>query len=151
MAQPASPRSLAAARLGHGFVAGFLATLVFHQAGLALLHKVGLFGGTAYDMRPVPPFGVPSVISLAFWGGLWGVAFTLAERAIARCPGGHWVGALLFGAILPTLVFWFVVLPLKGFPVGYGFHPRGIAVALIADGLWGIGTAIFLSLRVSHR
>jgi hypothetical protein len=43
MAQPAP--AAAVARLGHGFVAGFLATLVFHQSGLALLHRVGLFGG----------------------------------------------------------------------------------------------------------
>jgi hypothetical protein len=140
-------RPPAATRLGRGFVAGFLATLVFHQSGLALLHKAGLFGGTAFNLRPVPPFGVPSVVSLACWGGVWGVAFTLVERVIARCPGGYWVGAILFGAVVPTLVFWFVVLPLKGLPVGYGFHPRGVAVALIADGLWGFGTALFLQLR----
>jgi hypothetical protein len=149
MAQTASARYSigAAARLGHGFVAGFLATLVFHQTGLALLHFLGVFGGTAYAMRPVPPFGVPSVISLAFWGGVWGVAFALVERAIARCPGGYWVGAVLFGAVVPTLVLWFVVLPLKGLPVGYGFHLRGVAVALFVDGLWGLGTAVFLSVR----
>ena len=151
MALSASARPVAAARLAHGFIAGFLATLVFHQSGLALLHKLGLFGGTAFDLRPVPPFGVPSVISLAFWGGVWGSVFALAERAITRCPGGYWVGATLFGAIVPTLVFWFVVLPLKGLPVGYGFHPRGVAVALIADGLWGLGTAVFLRLRPSYR
>jgi hypothetical protein len=136
-----------AARLGHGFVAGFLATLVFHQVGLVVLHRAGLFGGGAFDLRPVPPFGVPSVISLAFWGGAWGIVFVLVERAIVRCPAGYWVGAIVFGAVVPTVVFWFVVLPLKGLPVGYGFHLRGVAVVLIVDGLWGLGTAIFLSLR----
>jgi len=128
-------------------VAGFLATLVVHQAALALLHRAGLFGGTAYDMRPVPPWGVPSVISLAFWGGVWGIVFVLCERWVARSPGGYWVGAVLFGAIVPTLVFWFVVLPLKGLPVGLGFHPGGVALALFVDGLWGLGTALFLRLR----
>jgi hypothetical protein len=148
MAQPAPARPpVTPTRFAHGFVAGFLATLVFHQAGLALLHAAGVFGGTAFSLRPVPPFGVPSVISLAFWGGVWGIVFVLVERSIARCPGGYWVGAIVFGAIVPTLVFWFVVLPLKGLPVGYGFHLGGIAVALLADGLWGLGTAVFLTLR----
>lgn len=153
MAQPASRHPLAAraTRLGHGFVAGFLATLVFHQTGLALLHSAGLFGGTAFDTRPVPPFGVPSLISLAFWGGVWGVVFVLVERLISRLPGGYWPGAILFGAVAPTFVFWFVVLPLKGLPVGLGFRGRGVASALIVDGLWGLGTAIFLNLRPSSR
>jgi hypothetical protein len=153
MPQPALPRSPAAmaARLGHGFVAGFLATLVFHQSGLALLHRVGLFGGSAFNMRPVPPFGVPAVIQLAFWGGVWGIVFALVERVISRCPGGYWLGAVLFGAVVPTLVLWFVVLPLKGLPVGNGFHFRDVVVALVIHGLWGFGTAVFLSLRPSDR
>jgi hypothetical protein len=149
MARPALAR---AARLGHGFVAGFLATLLFHQTGLALLHAAGLATGAAFDMRAVPPFGVPALIQLAFWGGVWGIAFALLERAIRRLfRGGYWLGALLFGGLVPTLVFWFVVLPLKGLPVGYGFHFRGIATALIIDGLWGLGTALFLGLRRNTR
>jgi hypothetical protein len=153
MAQTALARSpaAAAARLGHGFVAGFLATLVFHQTGLALLHSAGLAGGAAFDIRPVPPFGVPAVIQLAFWGGVWGIAFALVERVIARCPGGYWLGALLFGAIVPTTVFWFVVLPLKGLPAGFGFHFPGVVVPPIVDGLWGLGTAVFLSVRPGVR
>jgi hypothetical protein len=140
-----------AARPARGFVAGFLATLVFHQTGLALLDLAGFFGGAAFDMRPVPPLGVPAVVSLAFWGGVWGIVFALAERLIARCPGGYWPGAIVFGAVVPTLVFWFVVLPLKRLPVGFGFHPRGVAVALFVDGLWGLGTGVFLRLRPSGR
>lgn len=152
MAQPAFVRHpLAAARLGHGFVAGFLATLVFHQSGFTLLQKAGLAGGVAYDMRPVPPFGVPAVVQLAFWGGVWGIAFALGERAIARCPGGYWLGAILFGAIVPTLVFWFVVLPLKGLPIGFGLRFPGVVVAPIVDAMWGLGTAVFLSLRPGGR
>src|SRR6516162_5682329 len=91
MAQPARARwpAAAVARLGHGFVAGFLATLVFHQSGLALLHRVGLFSGPAFNMQPVPPFGVPAVIQLAFWGGVWGIVFVLVERVVARAPGGY--------------------------------------------------------------
>lgn len=75
----------------------------------------------------------------------------LAERAITRCPGGYWVGAALFGAIVPTLVFWFVVVPLKGQPLGYGFQVPRVFVALIVDGLWGLGTAVFLTMLAGRR
>jgi hypothetical protein len=151
MAQTARGRSPAAARLGHGFVAGFLATLLFHQSGLALLHRLGLFAGAAFNMQPVPPFGVPAVIQLAFWGGAWGIVFVLADTAIARAPGGYWLGALMFGAIVPTLVWWFVVLPLKGLPVGNGFRFPRVLIAPIVNGLWGLGTAVFASLRPGDR
>jgi hypothetical protein len=153
LAQSASLRSpvAAAARLGHGFIAGFLATLLFHQPGLALLHRLGLFPGIAFDMHGVPPFGVPAVVQLAFWGGVWGIAFAVLRRAIARLPGGYWPGAILFGAVAPTLVLWFVVLPLKGLPVGFGFHFPGLLVAPIVDALWGLGTAVFLRLRPGER
>jgi hypothetical protein len=142
---------VAVGRLGHGFVAGFVATLLFHQSGVAVLNRLGLFAGPAFDMQPVPPLGVPAVIQLAFWGGVWGVVFVLIERVIARAPGGYWLGALLFGALVPTLVLWFVVLPLKGLSTGSRFRFPGMLVAPIANGLWGLGTALLASLRPSDR
>lgn len=133
-------------RLIIGFIAGFLATVVFHQIGLLVLHRIGVTPGTPWQMSPVPPFGVPRVISLAFWGGVWGIVFVLVERILARCPGGYWVGAIVFGAVFPTVFSWLVVAPLKRLPLGYGFHPSGILVALIVNGLWGLGTAVFLAI-----
>ena len=56
------------------FAAGFVATLVFHQAVLALLHTFGFAPRAAWPMQGVPPFGIPSVISLAFWGVIFGLA-----------------------------------------------------------------------------
>jgi hypothetical protein len=144
----ASPRLI---RVGLGFVAACLGTLVFHQGGVELCHLLGLTGSTPYNFRPVSPFGVPAVVSLTFWGGVWGIAFVLAEGAITRCPGGYWVGAALFGAIVPTLVFWFVVVPLKGQPLSYGFQVPRVFVALIVDGLWGTGTAVFLTMLAGRR
>jgi len=57
-----------AARLLFGFIAGFVATLIFHQIGLLLLHFVGMTPNMPYNMNSVPPFGVPQFISLSFWG-----------------------------------------------------------------------------------
>ncbi|MGH7030007.1 MAG: hypothetical protein ACREE9_09405 [Stellaceae bacterium] len=135
-----------ATRLVFGFIAAFCATLVFHQIGLLLLHYAGLTRSWPYDMRPVRPFGVPHVFSLAFWGGVWGIVFVLVERYIARNPLGYWVGAIIFGAVFPTAFSWFVVAPLKGLPLGYGFHYPGLWVGPIVNGLWGLGTALFLCL-----
>ena len=143
--------SAAAIRLLLGFVAAFLATLTFHQIGIWGLHAVGLTGAIPWTTTPIPPFGVPSVISLAFWGGVWGILFVLIERFLARSPGGYWVGATLFGAILPTLVLMFIVFPLKGRPLGGGFAWQLIVTLLVAHGLWGLGTAVFLGVLSGWR
>jgi len=129
-----------------GFVAAFGAVLIFHQLGLGVLNLIGITPGVPYNFKGVPPFGVPAVISLAFWGGVWGIVFVLVEPWLARCPGGYWVGAIVFGAIFPTLVFWFIVTPLKGGSVAAIFAFPRILVGPIIDGLWGLGTAWFLKL-----
>jgi hypothetical protein len=41
---------------------------------------------------------------------------------------------------------WFVVSQLKGLPLGYGFHWPGLLVGPIVDGLWGLGTGVFLRI-----
>ena len=145
MAQPVSLQSSAfGTRLVFGFVAAFVATLTFYQVGVLFMHYAGLTPNLPYNMHPVPPFPVPQFISLAFWGGVWGIVFVLAERVIALSPGGYWVGAIVFGAVFPTGFSWLVVAPLKGLPVGYGFHFPGLLVGPIVNGLWGLGTALFL-------
>lgn len=74
MAQSLTLRSsTSATRLLSGFIAGFLATLVFHQIGVLLLHYVGMIQNFPYNMRRVPPLHVPQFISLSFWGGVWGL------------------------------------------------------------------------------
>src|SRR5258707_12056509 len=82
--------STSATRLALGFVAGFLATLTFHQIGIWVLHAVGYIPFAAWNTAPKPPFGVPSVISLSFWGGVWGIIFVLIEPWLRRSPAGTW-------------------------------------------------------------
>jgi hypothetical protein len=125
------------------FLAGFLSTLIFHQGVLALLHLAGASPRPAYVMTPTPPLGVPQVLSLAFWGGVWGIALWLALRSM-EASWIYWVSALVFGALLPSVVALFVVLPLKGQPVAGGWNPSLIVGALLLNGAWGIGTALFL-------
>jgi hypothetical protein len=62
-----------------GFIAGFLSTLIFHQGLWYLLNQIDLIPPErpAWPLDSIPPFGVPYVISKAFWGGLWGAGVAL--------------------------------------------------------------------------
>lgn len=133
------------ARLVAGFMAGFLATLIFHQLTLALLWTVKLAPFAPFSMAATWPLGVPAVFSLAFWGGVWGILFALiADRFPARA--GYWLVAFLFGGIFPSLVALVIVLPLKGRPMGGGWHPALLLTAFLINGAWGVGTGWFLKL-----
>ncbi len=83
------------------------------------------------------------MFSLAFWGGIWGIVFTLVD---GRFPGhsGYWLLAFLFGAILPTAAALFLVLPLKGYAMGGGGHLPLFLTAILINGAWGIGTGLIL-------
>lgn len=93
--------------------------------------------------------GLPAVISLAVWGGIWGILFAMIRH---RFPANrdYWVAAFLFGAIFPSLVALLVVLPLKGQPLGGGWHPPLLLTAFLANGAWGIGTGFFLKVMSSR-
>src|SRR5260221_3153833 len=90
-----------------GFIAGAVAVLVFHQGALAMLHSMGLTQNIAFSMKAVRPWGVPQVWSLAASGGVSGI---MLAAALHRLDGpGLVTAAVIFCAILPTLVAWFVV------------------------------------------
>src|SRR5665648_988018 len=54
-----------------GFAAGFIATLIFHQGLWSVFNHTGVIppDRPAWPVDPIPPFGIPSVLSKAFWGG----------------------------------------------------------------------------------
>jgi hypothetical protein len=126
-----------------GFVAGFISVLLFHQGVLALLNSIGFTPFAPYPMNLTQPFGIPQLWSFAFWGGVWGVVFSILAFQHQQ-NFRYWVTALLFGALAPTAVFLFVVLPLKGQPIAGGWQPELIATGLMVNSAWGVGTAIFL-------
>jgi hypothetical protein len=127
------------------FVAGFVSTFVFHQGLLALLHRAGASPRPAYDMTPAPIFRVPQVVSTAFWGGVWAVVLV---PLLARWGGSWrwWAAWALVGAVAPTLVALFVVLPLRGKRVAAGGDPKIIVGALLLNAAWGLGVAVLLLL-----
>jgi len=128
-----------------GFVAGFVATLIFHQVALWLLHYFHYIDRAPWSMKPVPPWGVPAVISLAFWGGVWG-AIMIAILAKSR---NLLLASTLFGAILPTLAAAFIVAPLKHQPVPHS--GKLLVVGLIVNAAWGLGTALIYRMLSGRR
>lgn len=138
------------ARLALGFAAGFLAVLVFHQGMYAFLYAIGFIANPPYPVQPIPPFGLPRFWSLAFWGGVWGIIFVLVEQYFPR-GAKYWLAALLFGALAPSLVGWFIVAPIKGTPIAGGWKIDAMTRGLILNGAWGLGTAavLWLFARVS--
>jgi hypothetical protein len=132
------------------FIAGFVSALVFHQGTLALLYAEGLTGRAPYVATATWPFHVPAVVSLAFWGGLWALALW---RLVGRfkTPRGYWTAWIVLGAVLPSLVAWFIVLPLKGTAVAGGWSVETVAGALLLNGAWGFGVALLLRAAVFSR
>lgn len=126
------------------FIAGFGATLIFHQGALAMLYSVGLSAKPPFPMTATAPFKVPAVLSLAFWGGLWGIALSLLLHDMVTVY--YLALAMAFGALAPSIIALFVVFPLKGMPVAGGWDPKIIGGALIVNGAWGFGTALLLLL-----
>jgi hypothetical protein len=133
-----------------GFAAGFLAVLAFHQPLLALLNEVGFVKAATYSTQPTQPFGIPQVLSLSFWGGVWGVLLAVVQRWFPR-GAGYWITAAVFGAVFPTLVAWFIVAAMKGQPVAAGGDVHRMMTGLMINAAWGIGTAALLQLVARAR
>lgn len=127
-----------------GFSAGALAVPLFHQALLAFFKAMGWSSRAAYDLAPTKPLGVPALVSLMFWGGVWGILLTLW---LTRLQGPqYWLTAVLAGAVAPSIIAWLVVMPLKGFGFFGGGSMALIAGTLLVNAAWGLGAAILLKL-----
>ena len=81
-----------------GFIAGAIAVLTFHQGMIALLHALTPEWVPFYPYRtlPVPPFGIPAVVSNCFWGGLWGAAFGML---MTRFTWPLWLCGIALGCV----------------------------------------------------
>jgi len=132
-----------------GLISGVLATLIFHQSLWYLCNQIGLIPleRPAWPLDPIPPFGVPSVISKAFWGGVWGAVLAPILSSLRGAP--YWTGWIVMGAVALSLVAFFVVPPIKSEPIPE-LWPRFLA-SLMLNGAWGFGTALFLKLFSAAR
>jgi hypothetical protein len=123
--------------------------LIFHQSLWYLLYQIDMIPPErpAWPLDPIPPFGLPSVISKAFWGGVWGAALS---PFLDRLTGvRYWAGWIIIGAVATTLTSLYVVSAIKGEPIP-ALWPR-LYYALLVNGAWGFGTALFLKVFGAAR
>ena len=125
------------------FAAGFISVIVFHQGVWALWRAAGKAPGPPWNLKPVPPLGVPAVISSSFWGGLWGIVL-LWLLPIAAPSMGYWPAAIILGALLTSIVALMVVAPIKRRPFAGGWKLPAWVFALSVNAAWGFGTGLLL-------
>lgn len=133
-----------------GFIAAALSVLTFHQAMWEVLHVLAvpnLDMPRAYPIDAVPPFGVPRILNLCFWGGLYGIVFGLA---LPRLTLPLWLCGLGLG-IIAALVGLLVVPAIKGLPIGAGWVPLRWMRSFLINGFWGIGGGVILPLIMRRR
>jgi hypothetical protein len=125
-----------------GCLAGAIAVLVFHQTTLQLFFWFGLAPQAAFRVATVPPFNAPMVVSITFWGAVYGGVFGLLAP---RLPAPILVKGLLAG-LCAMLMSWFVVRPLAGHPIAMGWQTAAMLRSLVASIVWGIGITLILPL-----
>ena len=126
-----------------GFVAAVISVLIFHQGMWAALHTLALPGLTMpspYPIDPIPPWGIPRIMNLCFWGGLYGIVFGLT---LPRLTAPLWLCGLGLG-VIAALVGILVVPAVKGLPIGSGWILQNWVRSLLINGFWGIGVGLIL-------
>ena len=136
--QPPATRAL------FGFIAAAISVLTFHQAMWEALHLLALPGlgmPPPYPTDPVAPLGVPRILNLCFWGGLYGIVFSLVLPRLTPPP---WLCGLGLG-VIAVVVGMLLVPAVKGLPVNGG-TPLSWVRSLLINGCWGIGVGLILPL-----
>jgi hypothetical protein len=128
-----------------GFVAAAISVLTFHQGMIGLLHVLdlpNLATGMPYPTDAVPPLGVPRILDLCFWGGLYGLVFGLLAP---RFTWPMWLCGIITG-IIAALVGMFIVPAIKGLPVGAGWVLTNWIRGLLINGSFGLGLGLIFPL-----
>ncbi|PXW27277.1 hypothetical protein [Paraburkholderia caballeronis] len=130
------------------FVSGFLASLFFREATLALLHAAELIDQAGFSTAPFAPLGLPEFLANAIWSAVWAVLMAWLLR-VSSHRAAPWVQAFVFGGIVLTAATVFVVDPLRGiWPTG-NMLPR-LAVGFASNAMWGWGALVFMRAFMSE-
>src|ERR1700761_4156766 len=125
----------ASTRVFLGCIAGAISVLVFHQTTLQLFFWLGLAPQAAFRVAVVPPFNAPLVLSITFWGAVYGGLFGFLTPYLPRSVALK----ASVAAVFALLMSWFVVRPLAGHPVAFGWQHAAMLRSAVACSMWGLG------------
>ena len=122
-----------------GWIAGAVSALTFHAFAWWVFYLLGMQQLAPYPMIP-NAFGVPLILSLAFWAGVWGIVMVLIAPRITQ---PFWVVCVIV-SLAASVVQAFALPPLRGGSINWNLV--GILRAFVVNGVWGIGVAIIAPL-----
>lgn len=125
-----------------GFAAGLLAVPTFHQAVIWVLYDAGLVMNPPFSMRPVDPYGVPRLLWISFWGGIWGMVVALI--LLARPRLSSIVAAVTVGLLGAATISMTLAPALRGLPMPI-LDPSRWWRPFLINGVWGFGTGLILA------
>lgn len=137
--------TMSASRLAIAFAAGFLAVPLCHQVMAAVLHAAGILPNAPWSIAPVPPFGVPQILSISFFGGLWGIVLRFVLGRFGGRGARRLLVAAVFSGIALTLVAFLVVFPLKGISPA-SLPPAAPLIGFVLNAVWGIGAMLMMDV-----
>lgn len=130
-----------------GFVAGALSVITVMAAAWWLARAGGFLQATANPLwswtPPVPPWGVPRVLNLMFWGGVWGLVLGLLFQRLAGAA--FWVAWFLAGAIAVAGTAIFIVPMIKGTAIR-ALTAQSLLTSGFLNGMFGLGAALWLTV-----
>jgi hypothetical protein len=131
-----TPKSLLA-----GFIAAAISVVIFHQGMFLILNALGLLPARPWNLAPTGPLGVPTLLNQMFWGGLWGMLFSIVWPHL---PGrDFWLKGMVFGWLGPMLLGNWILIPLiKGGPFFAGLVPMRMLVGALIAGAFGLGLGL---------
>ena len=132
----------ASTRIFLGSVAGALSILMFHQTTLEVCFWLGLAPHAAFRVAQVPPFYVPLMVSITFWGAVYGALFAAVSPWV-KAP--LWIKGIGAG-LCAMLLAWFMFLPLTGHQAAFAWKIGPMLRSFIAYQMWGIGLVLVLPL-----
>lgn len=130
------------------FLAGFLATIIFHQGAIWLLTRVVPFPFTPWNFA-LNDYGLPRVVALSIWAGVWAIPLCLLIRLRPALPA-MMTGAVL-GSLIPSIWAWTVIAGMRGAPLFAGGNARVIITVLFVNAVWGAATVWLFSLLGGRR
>ena len=124
-----------------GFVAGALAMVSFHQPMAGVLHALGSFPVSPFDLTPKPS-GLPAMVQGMIWSGVWGVLLVLLLRLRPGLPLA--ATATAYCATVPIGFLFLVMATAQGAPPAFGMPVQMALSVVLAHAVWGFGIALWL-------